>query len=294
MNTDCELNLLCVDDEQGILRSLKRLLRSEPFGVLSASSGADALELLATESIQVIVADQRMPDMSGTRLLEKVKEEYPHVIRVVLSGFADVTTILESINRGEVFRYLGKPWNDEELKTMLRQCFAQFNLEQENKKLISMVNHQNTELEKLNSLLAQQVEKQQLDLSSSEDNLQQAETGLRILRGVVQNIPLPLFGIDDNGQIVIANAQAIALAGNNVAIGNELADVVGNDVGARIKQQLQMQKQQIQDPGEASDTRLKIQGLEDMEVSFGRIRAFPLAVDARVRGGIVVITESAA
>lgn len=294
MNTDCELNLLCVDDEQGILRSLKRLLRSEPFGVLSASSGADALELLATESIQVIVADQRMPDMSGTRLLEKVKEEYPHVIRVVLSGFADVTTILESINRGEVFRYLGKPWNDEELKTMLRQCFAQFNLEQENKKLISMVNHQNTELEKLNSLLAQQVEKQQLDLSSSEDNLQQAETGLRILRGVVQNIPLPLFGIDDNGQIVIANAQAIALAGNNVAIGNELADVVGNDVGARIKQQLQMQKQQIQDPGEASDTRLKIQDLEDMEVSFGRIRAFPLAVDARVRGGIVVITESAA
>lgn len=294
MNTDCELNLLCVDDEQGILRSLKRLLRSEPFGVLSASSGAEALELLASESIHVIVADQRMPDMSGTRLLEKVKEEYPDVIRVVLSGFADVTSILESINRGEVFRYLGKPWNDDELKTMLRQCFAQFNLEQENKKLISMVNEQNTELEKLNSMLAQQVEKQQLDLSSSEDSLQQAETGLRILRGVVQNIPLPLFGIDDNGQIVIANAQAIALAGNNVAIGNELADVVGNDVGSRIKQQLQMQKQQIQEPSEASDSQLKIQDLEDMEVSFGRIRAFPLAVDAKIRGGIVVITQSAA
>ena len=262
--------------------------------MLSASSGAEALELLASESIHVIVADQRMPDMSGTRLLEKVKEEYPDVIRVVLSGFADVTSILESINRGEVFRYLGKPWNDDELKTMLRQCFAQFNLEQENKKLISMVNEQNTELEKLNSMLAQQVEKQQLDLSSSEDSLQQAETGLRILRGVVQNIPLPLFGIDDNGQIVIANAQAIALAGNNVAIGNELADVVGNDVGSRIKQQLQMQKQQIQEPSEASDSQLKIQDLEDMEVSFGRIRAFPLAVDAKIRGGIVVITQSAA
>jgi response regulator RpfG family c-di-GMP phosphodiesterase len=294
MNTDCELNLLCVDDEQGILRSLKRLLRSESFGVLSASSGAEALELLASESIQVIVADQRMPDMSGTRLLEKVKEEHPDVIRVVLSGFADVTSILESINRGEVFRYLAKPWNDDELKTMLRQCFAQFNLEQENKKLISMVNEQNTELEKLNSMLAQQVEEQQLDLSSSEDNLQQAETGLRILRGVVQNIPLPLFGIDDNGQIVIANAQAIALAGNNVAIGNELADVVGNDVDSRIKQQLQMQKQQIQELSEASDSQLKIQDLEDIDVSFGRVRAFPLAVDDKNRGGIVVITQSTA
>lgn len=285
MSEDKTLNLLCVDDEDGILRSLKRLLRSENFNVLTASSGVEALEILEQTPVQVLVADQRMPDMSGIELLEKVKCSYPQIVRVVLSGFADIATILESINKGEVFRYLGKPWNDEELKTMLRQCFHQYHLEQENKELLAIVNHQNEQLAKLNGALEQQVANQRQDLEDTVDDLAQVETGLKVLHGVVQNIPLPLFGVDEHGQIVIANSRAIDIAGDKVAIGNTLADLVGSDIDSQIREQIL----NPQNTALASD-----QSPDLIEVGFGRLSAFPLAIDARVHGGIVVISESAA
>ncbi len=283
MSEDKTLNLLCVDDEDGILRSLKRLLRSENFNVLTASSGVEALEILEQTPVQVLVADQRMPDMSGIELLEKVKCRYPQVVRVVLSGFADIATILESINKGEVFRYLGKPWNDEELKTMLRQCFDQYNLEQENKELLAIVNRQNEQLAKLNGALELQVANQQQDLDDTADDLAQVETGLKVLHGVVQNIPLPLFGVDEHGQIVIANSRAIDIAGDKVAIGNTLADLVGSDVDSQIREQIL--NPQNSAPAEQQSADL-------IEVDFGCLSAFPLAIDARVQGGIVVISES--
>ena len=283
MSEDKTLNLLCVDDEDGIMRSLKRLLRSENFNVLTASSGVEALEILEQTPVQVLVADQRMPDMSGIELLEKVKCRYPQVVRVVLSGFADIATILESINKGEVFRYLGKPWNDEELKTMLRQCFDQYNLEQENKELLAIVNRQNEQLAKLNGALELQVANQQQDLDDTADDLAQVETGLKVLHGVVQNIPLPLFGVDEHGQIVIANSRAIDIAGDKVAIGNTLADLVGSDVDSQIREQIL--NPQNSAPAEQQSADL-------IEVDFGCLSAFPLAIDARVQGGIVVISES--
>ena len=291
MKKDNQLNLLCVDDEAGILRSLTRLLRGEEFNIITAGSGAEALDILEQQSVQVLVADQRMPDMNGIDLLERVKNRHPQIVRVVLSGFADIASILEAINKGEVFRYLGKPWNDEELKTMLRQCFAQYRLEQENKELVSVVNHQNEQLAVLNSRLEKQVATQQQDLDDSADDLKQVENGLRILHGIVQNIPLPLFGVDAQGQIVIANAQAIALAGEKVAIGNLLADVVGSDIESKIKHQIMSSLSSstalVQGAGQQSTQ-------EYMDVGFGRISAFPLAIDTQIHGGIVVITESAA
>ena len=289
MNKDAQLNLLCVDDEAGILSSLTRLLRSEKFGVITASSGAQALEILADQPVQVLVADQRMPDMSGIALIEQVKQRHPHIVRVVLSGFADISIILESINKGEVFRYLGKPWNDEELKTMLRQCFAQFELEQENKQLLDVVNQQNLQLEELNGRLEQRLETQLQDLNNTTDNLHQVENGLKILHGIVQSIPLPLFGIDDIGQIVMANSQAIALAGEQVAIGNLLSDVVGPDVESRIRQQLVDSAMPVANAMGMDNT-----AGDYIEVDFGRVRALPLAINTIVHGGIVIIAESAA
>lgn len=120
--------VLCVDDEVNILNSLKRLLRKEDYTVLTATSGSEGLSLLEKQPVQVVISDQRMPEMTGTEFLKKVKERYPNTIRVILSGYAEAPALLGAINEGEVFRFLTKPWNDEELKAEIQQCLAQYDL----------------------------------------------------------------------------------------------------------------------------------------------------------------------
>ncbi|MDD2710397.1 MAG: response regulator [Verrucomicrobiae bacterium] len=94
--------LLCVDDEENILQALRRLLRKEDYRVVTALGGKQALEMLVRENPQVVLTDQRMPDLAGTEVLKRVREQYPETIRLILSGYADVGTILDSINLGEL------------------------------------------------------------------------------------------------------------------------------------------------------------------------------------------------
>ncbi|MBU4228810.1 MAG: response regulator, partial [Proteobacteria bacterium] len=108
--------ILFVDDEENILRSLQRLFMDEEIEVFTASSGAKGLEILARETeVGVIVSDQRMPEMTGVDFLEKSKAISPQSIRILLTGYADVNAAIDAINRGGTFRYLNKPWNDDEL-----------------------------------------------------------------------------------------------------------------------------------------------------------------------------------
>ncbi len=116
--------LLLVDDEPNILNALKRLLRRDGYRILSAGSGEEALELLATNSVQVIVSDQRMPAMSGVELLSRARELYPHTVRIILSGYSDISTLSDAINRGAVWKYISKPWDDETLKDEIRHAFS--------------------------------------------------------------------------------------------------------------------------------------------------------------------------
>jgi diguanylate cyclase (GGDEF)-like protein/PAS domain S-box-containing protein len=122
---DGQLTLLLIDDEQNILNSLKRLFRRESFRVLTANSGREALELLAVNQVQVIISDQRMPEMSGVELLSRVKELYPDTVRIVLSGYSELSTVTEAINRGAIWKYLSKPWDDDKLRDEVRQAFRE-------------------------------------------------------------------------------------------------------------------------------------------------------------------------
>ncbi|WP_291991493.1 EAL domain-containing protein [Candidatus Accumulibacter sp. ACC003] len=115
--------VLLVDDEPSILSALRRLLRREGYRVLVADSGAAAFVVLARESVEVIVSDQRMPQMSGTELLERVKKMYPRTVRLVLSGYSEITAVTDAINKGSIHRYLSKPWDDEVLKSEIREAF---------------------------------------------------------------------------------------------------------------------------------------------------------------------------
>lgn len=115
--------LLLVDDEIVILNSLKRLLRREGYRVLTADSGPKALELLASNAIQVILSDQRMPNMAGSEFLARVKDMYPNTVRMVLSGHSELSAVTEMVNRGAIYKFLSKPWKDDELKQEVRLAF---------------------------------------------------------------------------------------------------------------------------------------------------------------------------
>jgi predicted signal transduction protein with EAL and GGDEF domain len=115
--------LLILDDEPNILNALRRLLRRENYEILTASTPANAFDLLARHRIQVIISDQRMPEMSGTEFLSRVKQLYPETVRIVLSGYTDVESLTDAINRGAIYRFLVKPWNDEALRAHIREAF---------------------------------------------------------------------------------------------------------------------------------------------------------------------------
>lgn len=114
--------VLIVDDEPSILDALKRVLRHEPYRVLTTTSPLEAFTLLATHSVQMVISDQRMPEMTGTELLLQVKLLYPDVVRVILTGYTDEAAIMAAINDGQVYKFLFKPWNAEALKLELYQA----------------------------------------------------------------------------------------------------------------------------------------------------------------------------
>ncbi len=122
--------VLFVDDEENILSALKRGLLDEPYNTLFARSGREALEILARSPVHVIVTDMRMPEMAGLDLLRTVKQDYPHVVRMVLSGYTQVTTLLTAINQGEVFRFVTKPWRlEDEFKPAVREAIQYYDIQ---------------------------------------------------------------------------------------------------------------------------------------------------------------------
>ena len=116
---DAQPTVLIVDDEASILGALKRVLHHEPYRVLTTTSPMEAFHLLATHSVQMVISDQRMPEMTGTELLLQVKLLYPEVVRVILTGYTDEEAIMAAINDGQVYKFLFKPWNSEALKLEL-------------------------------------------------------------------------------------------------------------------------------------------------------------------------------
>ncbi len=115
--------LLLVDDEPNILTALRRMLRNEGYRILTAGSAHEGLDLLARNTVQVILSDQRMPGMSGTEFLGRVKDLHPDTVRIVLSGFTELDTIIQAVNQGAIYKFLIKPWEDELMRAHIRDAF---------------------------------------------------------------------------------------------------------------------------------------------------------------------------
>ena len=115
--------LLLVDDEENILNALVRMLRRDGYRILTATGAEAALDILGRNDVQVVISDQRMPGISGTELLSKVKDMYPDTVRMVLSGYTDLAAVTAAINQGAIYKFLTKPWDDEDLRLQVRGAF---------------------------------------------------------------------------------------------------------------------------------------------------------------------------
>ena len=131
--------ILLVDDSPNVLRSLERSLKGKGYDIFTALSGQDAMYTLQQNDIDLIISDERMPGVVGSDLLKAVKMKYPKVIRILLTGSTDVETIKNAVNKGEVFRFFTKPWDDFELSIAVRQGLQQRALELMNAKLLEFI-----------------------------------------------------------------------------------------------------------------------------------------------------------
>jgi DNA-binding NtrC family response regulator len=141
--------ILCVDDEEGVTRALRRTLSREGYEVSTRNSPEDALALLKTESFDMIISDYRMPGMTGVELTRICRDRYPEMMRLILTGQADTNMAIEAINQGEVYRFISKPWDDIELKVTLFMAFEQLELLAENRRLLAALRQKQALIEQL-------------------------------------------------------------------------------------------------------------------------------------------------
>ena len=182
--------LLAVDDEPSILASLRRLFRATGWRLLTAGRAKEALAILATEPVDAVLSDMRMPDMDGVQLLERVNQGWPRTARLLLTGQADLDSTISAINRGRLHRYITKPWNDDELLLTLRQVAQTQQLEDDKRALEHLTKLQNDELKALNSSLEIRVAVRTEELAAANHRLKRnymasikAFTALIELRG---------------------------------------------------------------------------------------------------------------
>lgn len=185
--------LLAVDDEPNVLASLRRLFRATGWRVLTAGHAEEALALLATERVDAVLSDMRMPGMDGVQFLERVSQGWPHTARLLLTGQADLDSTIAAINRGRLQRYITKPWNDDELVLTLRQVAQNQQLEADKQALERLTQQQNDELKSLNASLEARVALRTEELAAANHRLKRnyltsikAFTALIELRGSAQ------------------------------------------------------------------------------------------------------------
>ena len=189
--------ILLVDDEEKVISALRRLFRREGYDIRHATSGPDALRILEEHPVQLVISDHRMPQMSGIDLLRQIRLRWPGTLRIILSGYSDVNTIITAINEGEIYKFISKPWNEEELKLHVRRALEQQELQAENRRMAREIDAHNERLRELNNVLQQLAD--------------DAHTGLSSTQTLLEAVGVAVFTVDRSGLVVTANRRANAL-----------------------------------------------------------------------------------
>ena len=140
------INVLYIDDEPHNLTSFHASFRRE-FNVFTAESAEAGRKILEQKSIHVILSDQRMPKMTGIEFFESILSRFPDPIRILITGYTDINAVIDSINRGQVYKYLTKPWNENDIRIFINRAHEVFNLRRKNTELSKKLLDANRKLE---------------------------------------------------------------------------------------------------------------------------------------------------
>lgn len=166
-----QTTLLFVDDEENILKALRRLFRREGYRVLMAPGGREGLQVMRAESVDLVISDMRMPEMSGAEFLAEVADRWPQVVRMLLTGYADLSSTIDAINKGQIYGYFSKPWEENDIKLAVRRALEQQRLKADRQRLAELTERQNAELKDLNATLEARVAARTRELEQANDFL---------------------------------------------------------------------------------------------------------------------------
>lgn len=172
-------SILLVDDEPSVLSALRRVFRPAGYEILTAESGEAALEVLASTEVDLIVSDMRMPGMSGAEFLARARSLYPDTMRILLTGYAEIASVVQAVNDGGVYRYLNKPWDDHDLLLTIEQALEQRRLRREAGRLAALTEAQNETLRRFNTELETQVRARTEELGQTVMFLEAAQRDLK-------------------------------------------------------------------------------------------------------------------
>ncbi|KAF0220754.1 MAG: two-component system NtrC family sensor [Geobacteraceae bacterium] len=216
------IRILCVDDEQNVLRSLERIFIDDDYDILTAGSSEEGLSLLAeTPGVQVVISDYRMPGMNGVDFLKEVCNRWPDTVRIVLSGYADTAAVVSAINEGQIYKFVPKPWNDDELRMTVVKAIETFMLHRNNIELANELRQKNEELQHLNENLELLVMERNSELVLQNRALSHAQN-------ILQLLPVGVIGVVPDGVIVQLNLEAVAIIGGGMdtILGEKMDDVL--------------------------------------------------------------------
>lgn len=146
MDNADKINVLYVDDEVNNINSFKATFRKD-YNVFTALSGLAGLEILKKQVIHIIITDQRMPEMTGVDFLVEVLKEFPDPVRVLLTGYTDINAVIDAVNKGHIYHYLNKPWDEHQMRIIIKNAYEIFSLREENKLLLEKLLTANNQLE---------------------------------------------------------------------------------------------------------------------------------------------------
>jgi two-component system NtrC family sensor kinase len=193
-----KIKVLFVDDEQNVLNALERAFIDTDYTILTAISGSRALEILEENDVQVVVSDYRMPGMNGVEFLKEVRKRWNDIIRIVLSGYADLGAIVSAVNEGHIYKFIPKPWNNDELKITISNALERYFLYKENKELTTVLKEKNEQLTALNSRLKEFMEQQS-------SHFEFDKMMLNINRRILDSLHIGVLCIDPNNAVLMSN-----------------------------------------------------------------------------------------